>query len=58
MRSSEMDSLPIKGRLFVPSKGKSAVFFIEDEVILETDFGILADLPQPTQVEAASTGCK
>ena len=53
-----MDSLPIKGRLFVPSKGKSAVFFIEDEVILETDFGILADLPQPTQVEAASTGCK
>lgn len=38
VRSSEMEGLPSKGHLFVPSKDKSAVFFFEDEVMFETDF--------------------
>lgn len=33
-----MDSLPSKGHLFVPRKGKSAVLLFEDEVMFETDF--------------------
>ena len=38
VKSNEIDSLPSKSHWFTPGKGKSAVFLLEDQVLLEAHF--------------------
>ena len=38
MKSNEIESLPSKSHWFTPSRGKSAVFLTEDQVLLEANF--------------------